>query len=99
VKLFEEVELVLKLGLQCSHCEALTRPSMRQVLRDLERDLPLPDLCFLSLDSMRLTSGQSKNFQGFVMSYPSSSMDRPFFHTSIVESLLSSVVNEFLEEM
>ncbi|WJX24644.1 hypothetical protein P8452_13729 [Trifolium repens] len=99
VKLFEEVELVLKLGLLCSHCEALTRPSMRQVLRVLERDLPLPDLCFLSLDSMRLTSGQSKNFQGFVMSYPSSSMDRPFFHTSIVESLLSSVVNEFLEEM
>ncbi|KAK2420000.1 SNARE associated Golgi protein family [Trifolium repens] len=41
----------------------------------------------------------SKNFQGFVMSYPSSSMDRPFFHTSIVESLLSPVVNEFLEEM
>ncbi|WJX24641.1 hypothetical protein P8452_13726 [Trifolium repens] len=68
VKLFEEVELVLKLGLLCSHCEALTRPSMRQVLRDLERDLPLPDLCFLSLDSMRLTSGQSKNFQGWLAS-------------------------------
>jgi serine/threonine protein kinase len=86
----EEVELVLKLGLLSSHCEALTRPRMRHVLRDLKRDLPLLDLCFLSLSSMRLTSGQSENFQGFVMSYPSSSMDRPFSHTSsIVESLLS----------
>jgi hypothetical protein len=63
---------------------------MRHVLRDLKRDLPLLDLCFLSLSSMRLTSRQSENFQGFVMSYPSSSMDRPFSHTSsIVESLLS----------
>jgi hypothetical protein len=39
---------------------------------------------------MRLTSGKSDNFQGFVMSYPSSSMDRPFSHTSsIADSLLS----------
>ncbi|KAK2414381.1 L-type lectin-domain containing receptor kinase IV.1 [Trifolium repens] len=86
----EEVELVLKLGLLCSHCEALARPSMRQVLRYLERDLSLPDLSFLSLSSMGLTSGQCENFQDFGMSYASSSMDRPFSHTSsIAESLLS----------
>ncbi|MCI05104.1 L-type lectin-domain receptor kinase IV.2-like protein, partial [Trifolium medium] len=86
----EEVELVLKLGLLCSHCEALARPSMRQVLRYLERDLALPDLSFLSLSSMGLTSGQCENFQDFGMSYASSSMDRPFSHTSsIAESLLS----------
>ncbi|CAI8612695.1 unnamed protein product [Vicia faba] len=85
-----EVELVLKLGLLCSHCEALARPSMRQVLRYLERDLPLPDLSFLSLSSMGVTSGQCENFQDFGMSYASSSMDRPFSHTSsIAESLLS----------
>ncbi|RHN46176.1 putative protein kinase RLK-Pelle-L-LEC family [Medicago truncatula] len=86
----EEVELVLKLGLLCSHCEALARPSMRQVLRYLERDLQLPDLSFLSLSSMGLSYGQCENFQDFGMSYPSSSMDRPFSHTSsIAESLLS----------
>ncbi|CAK8541710.1 unnamed protein product [Lathyrus sativus] len=86
----EEVELVLKLGLLCSHCEALARPSMRQVLRYLERDLALPDLSFLSLSSMGVTSGQCENFQDFGMSYASSSMDRPFSHTSsIAESLLS----------
>ncbi|KAK2360804.1 L-type lectin-domain containing receptor kinase IV.1 [Trifolium repens] len=86
----EEVELVLKLGLLCSHCEALARPSMRQVLRYLERELSLPDLSFLSLSSMGLTSGQCENFQDFGMSYASSSMDRPFSQTSsIAESLLS----------
>jgi len=29
----EEVELVLKLGLLCSHLEPLARPSMRQVVQ------------------------------------------------------------------
>ncbi|XP_004492168.1 L-type lectin-domain containing receptor kinase IV.1-like [Cicer arietinum] len=86
----DEVELVLKLGLLCSHCEALVRPSMRQVVRYLEKDLALPDLDFLSLSSIGLTSsGQGENFQDFAMSYPSS-MDRPISYTSsIAESLLS----------
>ncbi|KAI3979531.1 hypothetical protein MKX01_001723 [Papaver californicum] len=39
----EEMEMVLKLGLLCSHNDSKARPSMRQVMRYLERDLPLPE--------------------------------------------------------
>ncbi|GAU38785.1 hypothetical protein TSUD_163600 [Trifolium subterraneum] len=88
----EEVELVLKLGLLCSHSEPMARPSMRQVVQFLERDIPLPDLSLLSLSSSGLTFGyQQEYFEDFPMSYPSSSMDKTMSHTSvsIADSLLS----------
>ncbi|KAE8805406.1 L-type lectin-domain containing receptor kinase IV.2-like [Hordeum vulgare] len=49
----EEVELVLKLGLLCSHSEPGARPCMRVVLQYLEKDAPLPDFqpCFFHLTS------------------------------------------------
>ena len=85
----DEVELVLKLALLCSHSEPLARPSMRQVVQYLEKDVPLPDLSMLSLSSIGLTFGLHEDFQDCPMSYPSS-MDRPISHTSsIAESLLS----------
>ncbi|KAL2336577.1 hypothetical protein Fmac_011023 [Flemingia macrophylla] len=86
----EEVELVLKLALLCSHSEPLARPSMRQVVQYLEREVPLPDLSLLSLTSTGLNFGlHNEDFQDCPMSYPSS-MDRPHSHTSsIAESLLS----------
>ncbi|XP_019464878.1 PREDICTED: L-type lectin-domain containing receptor kinase IV.1-like [Lupinus angustifolius] len=85
----EEVELVLELGLLCSHSEPLARPSMRQVVQYLEREVTLPDLSLLTLSSNGLTFGHHENFQDFPMSYPSS-MDRSFSHNSSVsESLLS----------
>nr|AAR11298.1 lectin-like receptor kinase 7;1 [Medicago truncatula] len=76
----EEVELVLKLGLLCSHSEPLARPSMRQVVQYLERDTPLPDFSSLSLSSSGLTFG----YQLFVE-------DRRMPYTSalIAESVLS----------
>ncbi|XP_018673598.2 L-type lectin-domain containing receptor kinase SIT2 [Musa acuminata AAA Group] len=40
----EEVELVLQLGLLCSHPLPTERPSMRQVVRYLEGHAPLPEL-------------------------------------------------------
>ncbi|KAK3127493.1 hypothetical protein QOZ80_7AG0574170 [Eleusine coracana subsp. coracana] len=40
----EEVSLVLKLGLLCSHPLPVTRPTMRQVMQYLDGDMPLPDL-------------------------------------------------------
>ncbi|XP_042519251.1 L-type lectin-domain containing receptor kinase IV.2-like [Macadamia integrifolia] len=40
----EETELVLKLGLLCSHSIPTARPSMRQVVRYLEGEAPLPEL-------------------------------------------------------
>ena len=76
----EEVKLVLKLGLLCSHSEPLVRPSMRQVVQYLERDIPLPDLCSISLSSSGLTFG-----------YQESVEDKTMPHTSgsIAESVLS----------
>lgn len=85
----EEVDLVLKLALLCSHSDPSARPSMRQVVQYLEREVPLPDLSLLSLSSTGLTFGLHEDFQDCPMSYPSS-MDRPISHTSsIAESLLS----------
>ncbi|CAJ2670406.1 unnamed protein product [Trifolium pratense] len=86
----EEVELVLKLGLLCSHSEPMARPSMRQVVQYLERDIPVPDLSLLSLSSSGLTFGYQEFFEDFPMSYPSS-MDKTMSHTSvsIADSLLS----------
>ncbi|KAK4253343.1 hypothetical protein QN277_010664 [Acacia crassicarpa] len=40
----EEVELVLKLGLLCAQHKADSRPTMRQVMRYLNFDDPLPDI-------------------------------------------------------
>ncbi|KAK7339681.1 hypothetical protein VNO77_20362 [Canavalia gladiata] len=91
----EEVELVLKLGLLCSHSEPLTRPSMRQVVQYLERDVPLPDLSLLSLSSTGLTFGHHQDFENFPMSY-SSSMDKPFSHTTYTTQTSTSVTESLL---
>ncbi|KAK3206351.1 hypothetical protein Dsin_020397 [Dipteronia sinensis] len=40
----EQVELVLKLGLFCSHTDPAARPSMRQVMQYLDGDVRLPDI-------------------------------------------------------
>ncbi|KEH22950.1 putative protein kinase RLK-Pelle-L-LEC family [Medicago truncatula] len=76
----EEVELVLKLGLLCSHSEPLARPSMRQVVQYLERDIPLPDFSSLSLSSFGLTFGYQECVEDKTMPYTS---------VSISESVLS----------
>ncbi|KAL4340147.1 hypothetical protein GQ457_08G019820 [Hibiscus cannabinus] len=85
----EEVELVLKLGLVCSHSEPEARPTMRQVVQFLEGDIPFPEITSLSLSSGGLTFGHREGFDDFVMSY-SSSICRGFSQsTSVAESLLS----------
>jgi len=76
----EEVELVLKLGLLCSHSEPLARPRMRQVVQYLERDIPFPDLSSLSLSSFGLTFGYQECVEDKTMPYTS---------VSIAESVLS----------
>ncbi|KAH0995415.1 hypothetical protein GBA52_019279 [Prunus armeniaca] len=70
----EEVELVLKLGLLCSHSEPSARPSMRQVVQYLESDIALPKLSLLVLSSSGLTFGPHEGFDDFAQSYPSSSV-------------------------
>ncbi|KAK4582067.1 hypothetical protein RGQ29_025296 [Quercus rubra] len=85
----EELQLVLKLGLLCSHSEATARPSMRQVMQYLEGDVPFPDLTSLGLPFTGLTFAHGDGFDDFFMSYPSST-NQAFSHTSsIAESLLS----------
>lgn len=86
----EEVELVLKLGLWCSHSDPRARPSMRQIVQFLEKEVPLPDLSSLGLTTAGIAfNAHREGFDDFAMSYPSS-MDQPYSHTSsIAESLLS----------
>ncbi|XP_050203673.1 L-type lectin-domain containing receptor kinase IV.1 [Mercurialis annua] len=85
----EEVELVLKLGLLCSHSEPEGRPSMRQVVQFLNREMELPELSSIGLSASGLTFAYREGFDDFVMSCPSS-MDKAFSHgSSIADSLLS----------
>ncbi|KAM5560187.1 hypothetical protein ABKV19_021381 [Rosa sericea] len=86
----EEVELVLKLGLLCSHSEPAARPSMRQVVLYLAGDVALPELSLLGLSSSGLTVGHHEGFDDYAMSYQSS-LGSKFSHSSCVaESALLS---------
>ncbi|KAK1275094.1 L-type lectin-domain containing receptor kinase IV.1 [Acorus gramineus] len=85
----EEVELVLKLGLLCTHFVPPARPSMRQVMQFLDRDVELPDL---SPDYMNVGIPHMEGYQGFddFFMYYATSSDQAFLHSSTAEmSLLS----------
>lgn len=85
----EEMELVLKLGLMCSHSEPNARPSMPQVVQYLERTVPLPEFTSLGLSANGLSFAHREGFDDFALSYPFS-LDKTFSHASSVpESLLS----------
>ncbi|KAK2632013.1 hypothetical protein EUGRSUZ_L02124 [Eucalyptus grandis] len=75
----EEMELVLKLGLMCSHANPLMRPSMRQVLQYLEGDLPMPESSSIGISSAGSTVGHREGF------------DNLAYSSSVAESLLSGV--------
>lgn len=86
-----EVEMVLKLGLLCSHSEPTARPSMRQVILYLDGALTLPkELPLLGISASGLTfahgdrGGGAGGFSDFALSYPSS------ITSSVAESLLSA---------
>ncbi|KAB2630641.1 L-type lectin-domain containing receptor kinase IV.1-like [Pyrus ussuriensis x Pyrus communis] len=68
----EEVELVFKLGLLCSHSVPSARPSMRQVVQYLEGDIPLLELPLDCLSARDLTFAHHEGFDDFVKSYASS---------------------------
>ncbi|CAD5167191.1 unnamed protein product [Musa acuminata subsp. malaccensis] len=70
----EEVELVLKLGLLCSHPLPTARPSMRQVVRYLEGHAPLPELSPAYLNFSLLALLHKEGFDDHIMSCPSSSV-------------------------
>ncbi|KAG2690618.1 hypothetical protein I3843_09G191800 [Carya illinoinensis] len=85
----KELELVLKLGLLCSHSKPAARPSMRQVVQYLEGDICLPELSSPGLCASSLTFAHKGGFTDLAMSYPSS-MNKPFSHpSSVADALLS----------
>lgn len=78
---FDEIEVVvvIKLGLLCSNNTPSKRPIMRQVVRYLEGEAPLPEVLAApdEYDSKKVDdSGRiSPGFEDFRHSYPSSSCD------------------------
>ncbi|XVF08138.1 hypothetical protein REPUB_Repub06bG0200000 [Reevesia pubescens] len=86
----EEVELVLKLGLLCSHSQPDARPSMRQVVQFLGGDIPFPEISSLiSLSSSGLTFAHREGFDDFAKSYTSSIYKGFSSSSSVAASLLS----------
>ncbi|ONM06251.1 L-type lectin-domain containing receptor kinase V.9 [Zea mays] len=69
----EEAELVLKLGLLCSHPVPAARPSMRQVVQYLDGDAPLPEPPASYQSFTALAMMQNQGFDSYAASYPSSS--------------------------
>ncbi|CAA7033711.1 unnamed protein product [Microthlaspi erraticum] len=69
-----EVEMVLKVGLLCSHSDPHARPTMRQVLNYLNGDAMLPDLSPLDLRGNGMMLGIHQGVGELVMSKGGSSM-------------------------
>ncbi|THU46828.1 hypothetical protein C4D60_Mb09t09000 [Musa balbisiana] len=68
----EEVELVLKLGLLCSHPLPTARPSMRQVVRYLEGHAPLAELSPTYLSFSVYVQVHNEGADDHITSYTSS---------------------------
>ncbi|CAK9143819.1 unnamed protein product, partial [Ilex paraguariensis] len=72
--LVEEMELVLKLGLLCSHYNLVTRPSMRQVKQYLDGEVILPEV-FMDIARVGMaTLFGNEVLKEFVMTFPLSSL-------------------------
>ena len=67
-----EVELVLKLGLLCSHPLPTARPSMRQVVRYLEGHAPLAELSPTYLSFSAFVQVHNEGADDHITSYTSS---------------------------
>ncbi|KAI8560533.1 hypothetical protein RHMOL_Rhmol04G0264200 [Rhododendron molle] len=78
-----EVEVVLKLGLLCSHFELVAGPNMRQVVEYLEGDIPLPELKLMGISAAGLTFAHQEEFDNFTLSY-SSFIGNAFSHSSSI---------------
>ncbi|KAJ0963323.1 hypothetical protein J5N97_028445 [Dioscorea zingiberensis] len=69
----DDLELVLELGLLCSHPLSASRPTMRQVVQYLNGDAPLPQLSSTIANFNLQSFQQNKGFDEYVLSYPISS--------------------------
>lgn len=84
-----QVELVLSLGLFCSHSEPSFRPTMRQNVLFLDGVVALPELSALGVSYADLTFDHRGGFDDFIKSYPASSVNAHSPASSVAESLLS----------
>jgi Legume lectin domain/Protein tyrosine and serine/threonine kinase len=64
----EEAELVLKLGLLCSHPKPMARPSMQQVVQFLGGSAQLPDLSMATIGGSIRFASYDMSFDDFVAS-------------------------------
>ncbi|XVF55230.1 hypothetical protein PTKIN_Ptkin06aG0020100 [Pterospermum kingtungense] len=85
----KEVELVLKLGLLCSHSESEARPTMRQVIQFLEGDLPFRDMSSLCLSSRGLTFGHHHESSDYFAMYTSFYKESSYSSSVVTGSPLS----------
>ncbi|XP_064981166.1 L-type lectin-domain containing receptor kinase SIT2-like isoform X2 [Musa acuminata AAA Group] len=90
----EEVELVLKLGLLCSHPLPTGRPSMRQVVEYLEGEAALPELSPTYLGFSVLALLHNEGFDDYIMSYPSG--NGMAFFVSPTEDFSAALGSQFL---
>ncbi|KAE8649537.1 L-type lectin-domain containing receptor kinase IV.1 [Cucumis sativus] len=89
-----QLELVLKLGLLCSHSSPAVRPTMYQVLQYLQAEAPLPDLASLRWrlsgnGFFNLTPRDGDELDDFTGSYPLSRERNVTSSSSVAESILS----------
>ncbi|KAG6693042.1 hypothetical protein I3842_10G144300 [Carya illinoinensis] len=81
----EEVEMVLKLGLLCSHSAPTARPSMHQIVQYLEGDVPPPpEFCASSL-----AFAHCENFDDFYLAYQASVDNAAVRSSFVAKSVLS----------
>ncbi|XP_077236882.1 L-type lectin-domain containing receptor kinase IV.1-like isoform X2 [Tasmannia lanceolata] len=83
-----EMELMLKLGLLCSHPVLAYRPCMRQVMQFLDGDVPLPELSASSFSVTFPRLGHNEGVDDFIVSNPSSLDKSGGYSSSIGESIL-----------
>ncbi|XP_050290625.1 L-type lectin-domain containing receptor kinase IV.1-like [Quercus robur] len=83
----EEMELVLKLGLFCSHVVPEARPSMRQVVQFLEGNATLPEL---PNDKACFGTSTSNEVSDFFLSFPPSFSMASAPSCSSIDSILRS---------
>ncbi|XP_019161375.1 PREDICTED: L-type lectin-domain containing receptor kinase IV.1-like [Ipomoea nil] len=85
----EEVDIVLKLGLLCSLLDTEFRPTIRQVVRYLERSVALPELSILTLSIAGLTISRSEGFDDFVSSLSFSGRKIGSRRSSVMNPIIS----------
>lgn len=83
----EEAELVLKLGLLCSHSEPTVRPSVRQIMLYLEGSVPLPELSSFGISAVGIAFATPTNFPS--SSFPFAKEAGSSHSSFIADSLLS----------